>query len=195
MTQEQWVEVARRINANWPHAVVPDAALAKWYADLEDLSADHVLAAVEALYRDGREFPANGAQIRAKVVEMILDAPDWAGVFRWISRLNRSGIMHPQYGWFEAYQAEGARVLAAMPESVRAFVEALGYRQIWEAMEQEGGGEARLRDKWAAHLRRCQREATYRGLPSAGFAQLERINEGPALLSDVLPQALEAGDR
>jgi hypothetical protein len=85
LTDTDWLTIEARITANWPHQLPPKVALAKWKTDLADLRREQVETAVEALYRDGREFPPNGGQIRAKVVELTIDAPDWADVKHYLA--------------------------------------------------------------------------------------------------------------
>lgn len=70
MTADEWDKIVALITANWPHSMPPEEALAKWGNDLADCVVDEVYAAVEALYRDGREHAPNGGQIRAKIVEL-----------------------------------------------------------------------------------------------------------------------------
>lgn len=72
MTEAEWTKITAVMTANWPHQLPPPESLAKWGRDLAELPGPEVLAAVEAIYRDGKEFPPNGGQIRNKVLELRL---------------------------------------------------------------------------------------------------------------------------
>lgn len=76
MNGHDWDKVVVLITANWPHQLPPDEALAKWGQDLNGEEVEDVLIAVETLYRDGREFPPNGAQILRRVGELRRNDPD-----------------------------------------------------------------------------------------------------------------------
>ena len=76
MSPAEWDLVVAVLTANWPHQLPPDEALTKWGTDLAGEEGDDVLLAVETLYRDGREFPPNGAQIAAKIAELRRSDPD-----------------------------------------------------------------------------------------------------------------------
>lgn len=187
MSPQEWREIAKRVIAKWPHQPPPPASLAESFNALSDLDAGQVMAAVESFYRDGREWPPTGGMLRQRVVELQLDAPEWAEALKWLKRYAQTGTINPAYGSREIYRAKGAGVLAAMPARVAEFVEALGDRQLWEASEQDGGGEARLREKWLAHSRRQQREGALAGLPDSGLATLERVNgDYQRLVADTL---------
>jgi hypothetical protein len=196
MTQTEWIEVVQYIQAQWPHSPVPDESLAAWYGDVEDIPAGDVMAATRALARGGREFPPNGGIIRKKAVELAFDAPEWAEVLRWATRYFSTGVTNPFYGQGN-YRGKGSpdhpsqkarALLLRMPPLAAAFIEWLGHRQLREAFEQEGGGEARLRDKWVSWQRRGEREAGLIGLDS-GLAQVRRINDaGPRRLSGAITE-------
>lgn len=76
MNGHDWNGIVAVMTANWPHSLPPDEALAKWGQDLADEDAKDVLLAVEVLYRDGREFPPNGAQIAQQIGELRRGDPD-----------------------------------------------------------------------------------------------------------------------
>lgn len=67
----------------WPHSEVNKARMIK---DLADVEFDHAIIAVETLYRDGREHAPSGAQIRGRVADLAIDAPDWGVVKAEIDR-------------------------------------------------------------------------------------------------------------
>lgn len=76
MTPDEWNRVVALLTVNWPHQLPPDEALEKWGRDLAEEPIAEVLIAVETLYRDGREFAPNGAQILAKLAELRRADPD-----------------------------------------------------------------------------------------------------------------------
>lgn len=187
----EWREIAKRMIAKWPHQVPSQASLAECFDALGDLEAEPVMVAVESFYRDGERWPPTGGMLRQRVMELALDAPDWGEVFRWINTYVRTGVCNPSYGDFDSYVAAAERLLGQMPAAIAAFIRSVGTRQLYEASEQEGGGEARLRDKWLAWSGRQTREAALFGLPSGGLRALERVNRrGPVELGVVLRDAL-----
>jgi hypothetical protein len=173
MRPAEWDQiVADELLPRWPHSEenMSDATLRVWAEDLADLQADQVRAAIRALARDGREFAPNGAQIRNKVIELGTDMPDWSQVFRALRHLVASGYCYPL-----TEPSDREALLGRQPPVVRAFVEYIGLSQLREGLTGEGGDEARLREKWLGFHKRVGRELAYRGLPSAGLPQLERI--------------------
>ena len=178
MTRSEWMEIAAMMAANWPHRPMPDAALAKYFADLKDFDAADVQAAAEALYRDGREFPPNGAQIRARLLEHDEDAPDFADALRWLLKLAMAGYTSPYYG--ERFPRTVARcdaVLDAMPTMVRDFALDAGRAQLIANLNDPDNGEARLRWKWEQWQRRRTRDVNLIGLPG-GLGAVGRVNGG-----------------
>lgn len=198
MNRAEWdLVAAEEILARWPHASLSDATLDAWFLDLSDLDAHQVTTAVRALGRDGREFAPNGAQIRNKVIELGVDAPEFAQVLVELRRLFAAGYCYPEgQGGPDAERRR--KLLERRPPLVQAFVGYLGASQLREGMTGDGGDEARLREKWTAFMRRGTRELAYRGLEPAGLPQLERIEasrDGPrqlgAAVKDVLTTTTE----
>lgn len=193
MTREQWNDIAAdELLARWPHATLSDATLDAWYLDLEDLDPDQVTTAIRALGRDGREFAPNGAQVRNKVIELGVDAPEFAQVLVELRRLFAAGYCYPEgQGGPDAERRR--ELLERRPPLVQAFVGYLGASQLREGMTGEGGDEARLRQKWDAFMCRGTRELAYRGLEPAGLPQLERIEasrDGPRQLGAAVKDVL-----
>lgn len=173
MTWEHWVEIAAELRARWPEATFPKASVVIYGKDLEDLDAAHVRAAVVAHDRDGERFPPTAGQIRARVIELARDDPEWSDVFRGLRRLVGAGWGGP-YHEIRAYRWEP--ILDALPDPVRAFARSCGPSQVYAAMNEEGGGEARLRDKWKAFVGRASRDAALVGLEAPGLAAVDRAN-------------------
>lgn len=197
MTRGEWLEIAAMMAANWPHRPMPDASLAKFYADLKEFEAADVQAAVEALYRDGREFPPSGAQIRGRLLEHDDDAPDFAAVYGWLMKLGMAGYTSPYYGdRFPRTVDRCERVLASMPAAVRDFVLATGRAQLIGNLNDPDNGEARLRWKWEQWQRRRTRDQNLIGLPG-GLGAVGRVNGGEPRRLDVgaALRALPGGQR
>lgn len=181
MTASEWIEIAAAIRDRWPAAALPEGTIRQWGADLEDLPGAQVAAALDALYRDGREFPPNGGQIRAKVIELDVAAPEFAEVVVALRRVlevptfgaTRVGGTddEPEFAPVNLRQA----ALEAEHPLIGAFVDAVGWDQIHGL---EGGSdEARLRAKWQAFVDRSTRDARLRGIPASGLRGLERTND------------------
>ena len=185
MTLDEWKPIAARIVRRWPHvdwqAHAQSGAIDQMFTDLADLEVDHVAAGCEALYRDGREFPPNGAQVRAKVVELGQDVPDWGEAAKVIRDC-------------AGYLSRRDERLAPEHPLIAAFVRSVGWTEATHACSPDRMAEAQTRERWAAFVRQQKRDATYLGVPSVGLRQLERVNSGPRRLGDVLANALESGD-
>ena len=69
MNSDEWDEITVAILACWPNKEIPERSFDLWFRDLSEFEAEQVEAAVLALYRDGREWAPNGAQIRNKLIE------------------------------------------------------------------------------------------------------------------------------
>lgn len=175
MSGEEWIEIVRRIDANWPHVTTPETAIAKWFADLRHLPAEQVLVAVEATYRDGREFPPNGAQILAKLSELDRNDPDHGKAWELV---NKALWAHAPYDWGAFYrQLEEASPATAEAARRYGFEAQSGYLK-----SEEGTVRAQFREIYKAVCGERKRDDAYAGLPSAGLRALDRG-----------PRKLEAG--
>lgn len=78
MDRADFIGIATDLQARWWAFPIPGTALDYYEHDLRDLDADAVTVAIAALDATG-EFkqPPTAGQIRRKVAEMALDAPDW----------------------------------------------------------------------------------------------------------------------
>jgi hypothetical protein len=168
-----WTEIAAEIRARWPEATFPKVTVTVYGNDLEDLDAVHVQAAVRAHDRAGERFPPTAGQIRKMVVELARDDPEWADVFRALRKLNSAGWGGPYHGMSED---RWGPMFEALPDAVREFARACGPTQVYAGFQEEGGGEARLRDKWAAFVQRAKRDAGLVGLKAPGLPAVERAN-------------------
>lgn len=176
MTDQEWSGIIAVLTANWPHHLPPQSALAKWRRDVDHLPAEQVLTAVEALYRDGREFPPNGAQILAKVSELGRDDPDHGEAWR----LVYDALAKHVPNWQAFY--------AALPPAVAEAARRFGFEsQAGFLKSEEATVRAQFRNIYKAVCEERRRDDGYAGLPSAGLRGLER---GPRQLGEALKRAL-----
>jgi hypothetical protein len=176
MTWEEWLLNAAELRARWPEATFPQASVVVYGNDLADLDAAHVRAAIVAHDRAGGRLPTAG-QIRAKVIELTRDDPQWTEALRACRRLISAGWGGPYH---RHYEAEWSAVLERLPAAVREFAETVGSAQVYAALnETESGGEARLRDKWREWVARQVRDAGLVGLEAPGLPAVERLNSRP----------------
>lgn len=177
-TPSEWLEIAAVIRDRWPHSPLPDSSLEQWGVDVADLPAEQVAAAVEVLYREGREFAPNGGQIRAKVAELMLAVPEFSFVVARLRSLNTKADARSTFpDGDEIVEHPRADALLREHPLIREFVRAVGWGQIEGGL---GGGseEARLREKWQQFLSRARREVLLRGIPASGLRELRRIESG-----------------
>lgn len=187
MTPSEWLEIAAVIRARWPHSRLPEETIVQWGADLEDLPAAHVVAALDVAYREGRDHPPHGGHLRRTVAELAVAAPEWADAQRAIaqilghsSRLRR--VVH-ELDAFTADEGDGLYMrddfAAAMAEAhpvVASFINRVGAGSLRNATS--GSDEARMRDKWNAHCRGLEKRVALRGIPSGGLRALAEIEAG-----------------
>lgn len=187
MTDREWARVTALILTNWPNSTPPEAALEKWRRDLADLPAAQVEAGVEALAADGREFCPNGFQIRAKVTELALDAPDWQEAAHLLG-----SIFDVPESVFDGNCSIPTRLnrIRELPELVQAFVARVGLDALNRGLV-GGSEEARLRDKWTAFCARAERDRNYAQIPSSRLAVLERSSERPRRVGEIAKQITE----
>lgn len=176
MQRSEWIESVALMRLNWPHSRIEDAVIAKWYADLQHLPGDQVKVAIEALYRDGREFPPNGAQILGKIIELGRDDLSVGEAWRLAHKAAR--IADPEKA--EAWLKERSPAAA---EAVRQISGAYLTYQL----DDESTVRAQFRDIYNNVIRAQKRDDAYAGLPSAGLRSLER---GPHRIGDALKRAL-----
>jgi hypothetical protein len=178
MTDQEWGGVVAVLTANWPHSLPPEMALRKWRSDVDDLDGQSVLAAVEALYRDGREFPPNGAQIRNKVRELEEGEPaDWSAGYHLATHL--SGAPREAKFWLHGDGSPNHAALEWLTEqdSIAAMtVKRLGLHAWGERLiADEGMWRANFRDIYRDIAASADRERRYEGLPtSEGRGELHR---------------------
>lgn len=176
MQRSEWIEAVALMRLNWPQSRIDDTVIAKWYSDLEHLPGGQVKVAIEALYRDGREFPPNGAQILGKVIE--LDREDMSAGEAW--RLAHKAALKADAGEAERWLKERSPAAA---EAVRQISGPfLSYMKADEPIVR-----AQFRDIYDRIIEGEKRDDRYAGLPSAGLRSLERR---PKRIADALMRAL-----
>jgi hypothetical protein len=174
----EWTEVLALMRLNWPNAKFPPReSREKWYADLKHLPAQQVKVAVEAMYRDGREFPPNGAQILAKVTELARDDISHGRAWELAKRAALKADPKLAAEWLRERS----------PEAQAAVEQLCSAPQLTYQLGDESTVRAQFRDVFKSVLATQKRDDLYAGLPSAGLRGLER---GPQKLGSALKRAL-----
>lgn len=177
MKRSEWIEVVQRLRLNWPHSPIPDNSIAKWYEDLKHIPVEQVVAAVEVMYRDGREYGPNGGQILAKLAELERDDPDYSEAWEIAHKL--IGRVSPLH--------EPDQFLTALAERSPAAAEAvrrLSPRSFGSYdLEDEATVRAQFRGFYEAVVRERQRDRAYAGIPESGLRGL-----APRRIGDVLAE-------
>ena len=174
MTAAEWDYLAVKLQAYWPSKAIPDESLDLWFADLGEFEAEQVEAAIIALYRDGREWAPNGAQIRNKLLELRTDEPDHGKAYE--LAMQAAGPM----GGFE----RGMEWLREQSPLAAEAAETYGWRDFCLNGDiDEGTRRAQYRDIYRTLASRSERDQRYAGIAAAG---LEGLPEGPKRIGDVV---------
>jgi len=178
----EFATVCERVALWWPQRQWSDASAAAYFHDLADLDGGQVQTACQALYRTGRDWPPNGAQIRNSVLELQSDRPGFGEVW---DRLLRAAS---RFGWRR--ETEALAWLAEWSPLAARLAELLPFRELCLTTELEVfHGQARR--SWDQLCARSVRDSQVAGLPSAGLKAVERAN-GPRRIGDVLAEQLPA---
>ncbi len=179
MTRAEWMETLALMRVNWPHVAAPDGPVAeKGFRDLQHLPGEQVVVAVEALYRDGREFPPNGAQILAKINELSRDDLSAGEAWRLAHRAARIADPDKAQRWLEEQCPAAAEAVRQISGPYLSYMKA-----------DEPTVRAQFRDIYNNVIKAQRRDDLYAGLPNAGLRGLER---GPRKLGAALKRALPA---
>lgn len=154
MIEQEWNRIAAEILASWPHSELGDATLAVWRSDLDDLSAEQVLATIRAIRREGREFPPNGGQIRARLIEAAIDAPDHGDAYAIAMEAASRRGEAAGLGWLQ----ENHPVVA---ETCRRY----GWREFCRSTISDGTRRAQFRDIHKIVLEQIRTRGAEAGLP------------------------------
>lgn len=184
MTIDQWDEITVMILACWPNREIPEKSFELWFHDLSEFECEQVEAAVLAIYRDGREWAPNGAQIRMKLLELRGGDDGWSQAYGLAleAATSHGGAEYGGLTWLEKQDPLAARAAGIY-----------GWRDFCLSDAPDTTRRAQFRDIYLEVKGSADRHDRYRGLPSAGLAQLERSN-GPVRLGEASGRALPAGE-
>lgn len=182
MSRDEFAAVCERVALWWPQRQWSDASAAAYFRDLADLPGTQVQTACEALYRTGREWPPNGAQVRNQVLELRADTPGFGEVWdRLLRAASRFGWRREDeaIAWLEDWCSLAGRLAAILP--FREFC-------LTEELEVFHG---QARRSWDQLTARAVRDGQVEGLPPAGLRAVARAN-GPRHIGDVVAGELPA---
>lgn len=171
MTRQEVIDLVQQMRARWPHSEIPDATIAVLFQDLHEVDREQAMAAMLALYREGREYAPNGAQIRAKLSELERDDPDIGEAWRLVHQANLKWGLHREHGQEKALQWLESQSVAVAAAVRRYGADALGSYDL----ANEGTVRAQFRDTYRAVVRERQHDAAYAGLPEVGLRRLRRV--------------------
>ena len=181
MTQDQWDYLTVKVQAYWPNKAIPDESFDLWFADLGEFEAEHVEAAIIALYRDGKEWAPNGAQIRNKLIDLRTEAIDHGTAYELTMTAAGKGY------------AVGLEWLREQSPLAADAAETYGWREFCQNGDIDPGTRrAQFRDIFKNVAARDERDQRYAGIEAPG---LEGLPSGPKRLGSIinaLPQGKEA---
>lgn len=201
MTMRDAVELVAVMMRWWPHAAerlrAPEVAEGLC-EQLHDVAPEHARAAAEAWSRDGHDWPPTAGQLRSRLADLILDAPDWAQV-----KAQLTGRAEPPPDVPELPDScphgvcDGSGLVldwdtnTAVPCRCRPGRQAIrrarrGHHPlIVEFLRRVGSVEvadledrtasAQVRRQWEEFVAGVRRQVTHAGMDGAGLPQLERI--------------------
>ena len=176
MTEREWMEQLAIMQLRWPQSKISDEAADLWFRDLGEFEVEHVEAAITALYRDGREWVPNGAQIRNKLIELRTDLPDHGEAY---ALAMKAASSHGFANGLEWLREESAIVADA--------AERYGWRDFClNGDSDEGTRRAQFRDIYKNAAKRAERDERYLGIEAAGLRGLP--SGGPKRFGDIAKQ-------
>lgn len=176
MKRSEWAAQVARLQARWPRQPVSPESAAIWFDDLAEFPVGQVEAAIVALYRDGREWCPNGAQIRLKVLDLATGQLDHGAAYA--LALEAAG---PRGGYIA-----GLDWLRDQDPVVAAAVEHYGWRGFCLSDTPDATRRAQFRDIYKETASSAERNDRYRGIPPAGLRTLERANDRPARFGELI---------
>jgi hypothetical protein len=181
MTEAEWLEQLAIMQLRWPQSNITHQAGDLWFRDLSEFEAEQVEASITALYRDGREFCPNGAQVRLKLLELRTDQIDHGRAYE--LAMKAAGPMGGHTGDGLAWLREQSPLAADA-------VESYGWRDFClNGTIDEGTRRAQFRDVFKAIAARSERDQRYTGIEAGG---LDALPSGPKKIGDVV-RALPRG--
>lgn len=182
MTRSEWLKLAAVIQARWPNREISQESWGIWFEDLEPFPAGQVNAAVTALYRDGREWCPNGAQIRLKVLELGTGSRDWGKAYELTMRAASEKGFERGLGWLEEQDPAAA-------DTAKRY----GWRDFCQGETDPGTRRAQYRDLFKEVAQSAERHDRYQGIEPAGLKVLEQGNDRPVKFGDLVQ--LDTDDR
>ena len=177
MTLEQWYALAAELQARWPHREIPEESVKLWYEDLSSLPSEEARAAILALYRDGREWAPNGAQILAKVSELRRQDPHYGEAWKLV---NQALMKYGVYDWPSFY--------SCLPPAVSEAARRMNFEiQGGYLKAQESTVRAQFRDVFQAVCEERRRTDAYADIPGITTQQ------GPRKLGEAFQRVLDSG--
>lgn len=162
MTEAQWWELVTEMQARWPGKEITEESAAIWFTDLKHLPADQVRAGIVALYRDGREWCPNGAQILRKVSELDRDDPDYGEAWKLAKKASLDGFPERGFEWLQEQSPAAAQAVRQMCGIT------LEYN-----LDEESTVRAQFRDIYNAVVGARRRDDAYVGIEGAGLRSLD----------------------
>lgn len=156
MSKQEWMMISRKLVAWWPHNNVPIEALQEWYEELADLEANHVAIAAKAICADGTPHMPNWAAIRGRVLDLMIDAPDFSQVVKEVGRIARR--MPDRYTPTDQRDRVKQQAQEGLHPLICSWIDAVGWKHIRHANLEDRVAYAQLRDTWTAHVKRQRRD-------------------------------------
>lgn len=181
MIKSEWFKIIAVLQARWPQRPIPTESAEVWFSDLEEYQAEDVAAAAEALYRDGREFAPNGAQIRNKLLELRSEPMDHSQAYALAMEAARKGV-DAGLDWLREQSPIAAQA-----------AEAYGWWGFCKnGTIDEGTRRAHFRDVFKNLAAREERDQRYMGIEAPG---LKGLPSGPKRIGDVISMMeLDSGE-
>lgn len=178
MTSDQWDEITVMILACWPNREIPEKSFELWFHDLSEFECEQVEAAVLAIYRDGREWAPNGAQIRMKLLELRGGDDGWSQAYGLAleAATSHGGAEYGGLTWLEKQDPLAARAAGIY-----------GWRDFCLSDAPDTTKRAQFRNIFEQLAESESRHARYRGLPSAG---LKGLDPGPTRIGELARAAI-----
>lgn len=179
MTRSEWFKIVAVLQARWPNQQIATESAEVWFEDLNEFPAEQVSAAASALYRDGREFAPNGAQIRSKLIELTADNDGWSLAYGLaVEAATRHG--GAEYG--------GLTWLTEQDPLAASAAQVYGWRDFCLSDAPDTTRRAQFRDIYNEIKGAVERKARYQGIPPAGLKALEGR---PTTIGEAVRQLVE----
>lgn len=183
MTEQEWMKQLAILCLWWPQSAdkINDQVADLWFLDLSEFESEKVEAAITAIYRDGREFAPNGAQIRNKIIELQASDEGWGHAYELAmdAAMHHGGAEYGGMSWLEGQDPLVAKVASIY-----------GWRDFCLSDAPDTTRRAQFRDIYLEVKGSADRHDRYRGIPSAGLKALE--GSGPRKLGELVQIEEEA---